>query len=1109
MQSNKAFQLRFLSLMVTAMCAGAAQAQLAPGALPTGATVVGGQASIVQNGSTLHIHQTSAQALVNFSGFNVGSAALVDIRQPGAAAALLARVTGNDPSQIQGQIRADGALWLINPAGIMVGQGARIDVGSFIASTLNVSDADFLAGRLNFTADGNAASVRNAGAITAGAAGGGRIYLVGGQVQNSGSLNAPGGEVLLAAGRNVQLVDTGTPGVSIALSGAGGDVTNLGRIVAEAGRIGLGGALVANAGEISASSAVREGGRVFLRAAALKTDASSDIHANGTSGGQVVLAADRADIDGRISATGSAGPGGFVDTSGHASLNVRHAPTVGKGGEWLIDPSNLEVVAGAGGGASVEDGSIVSTENGTTIGADVITAQLNQGASVTLATGSEGAGLGNIVVNAAIAKTSDHEAQLTLRAHNDIAINAPITSTGPALHLSLKNNFHGNPDDAGHAATLNADLDLNGGRLEVSQGEALGNGTLNIVGGTARLDGGATIDAAAVNVGANGRLSIGNTQWVQSQWTNDGAIEVRDETGSLSVSGSLVNNGLITLSGSSYFGIAGAGVANNGTIRKTSQGDQLFENLNLGASSRIEVDAGRLNFVTSTLGGKVAVAADAGVVLDGAKLAGGVEFTGAGSMTWVGGVTLLGDVTLGAGAPDLYNDPTRLTLVRGAGHKLTTHNAIGIEGNFVFDGDMVWNNHGRITVGQQQPGYLAFNTNAVFNNKAGGLLDVQDNSRLELSTQTVINNEAGAVLQVASNGINSFSGGYQGRLVNSGTVIKTGSGSTPATLENLAGGVLRIQEGAFGATFSEANANAGTVEIAAGAALRSTGGVDLHNTGTIRGTGTVELGDEGGRLVNNGRVAPGGSDEVGTLTVNGGYTQGAQGALDIRLSGSSADRLDVNGPVQLAGTLNLSTLGGALPVDGALADFLTGSNVGNAGMFASVNAPAIVTPETTGTLSVVYPAMGTVVAQVKAATAPIVVEPPVVEPPVVTPPVVEPPVVEPPVVEPPVVTPPVVSPPVAPAPAPSPAPAPESALCAYTPDLPMCGGAPSAAPPAPVQQQAQMADVVITNVLAGPSPLAPMTSEIALSVSKGENSATAPVDSTGQANKPAVKNYCN
>jgi len=811
--NNSIFPLRFLALVVAAVCAAghhSAFAQTAAGALPTGGTVVGGQVSIVQNGTTLNIHQTSAQALVNFSTFNVGSAALVDIRQPGAASALLARVTGNDPSQIHGQIRANGSLWLINPAGIMVGQGARIDVGSFIASSLNVSDTDFLAGRMTFTSPGNAGKVSNAGEISAAAgSGGGRIYLVGQTVENTGSLTAPQGEVLLAAGQNVQLVDTGHPGVSISLSGASGELNNLGRIVAEAGRIGLAAGLVTHAGEVNASSAVSEGGRIFLRATDLKTTSTSDIQANGTSGGHVVLLADQsADIDGRVSATGSAGPGGFVDTSGHASLNVKHAPTVGQGGTWLIDPSNLEVVAGAGGGATVADGVIVSTESGTTIGADVITAQLNAGTSVALVTGSAGGGLGNIVVNAAIAKTAGADARLTLRAHNNIEINAPITSSAGALDLSLKNNFFGNTTDAGHAATLNANLNLNGGVLEVSQGEALGNGTLNIAAGTTTLDGASSIQAAVVNV------------------------------------------------------------------------------------------------------------------------------------------------------------------------------------------------------------------------------------------------RAGAVLQVASTNNHLFSGGSQGRLINSGTVVKTGAVNTQAALTNLAGGVLKIDEGGFDVVFSTDNANAGRVDIASGATLSSA--VDLHNAGLIRGTGTVDLG--GARLVNNGVVAPGSLDAVGMLTIDGAYTQGPQGALNIRLAGASADVLRVTGAVQLGGTLNLSTLGGGLPVNGTTADMLMGSNTGSAGSFATVNAPAVVTLQTTGTLAVTYPATGTAVAQVQATTAPTLAGDICVI-------------------------------------------APSSALClAISP--------PSAsAPVAPVVQLAS--NVLITTVLSRPDPVAATMADITSAVSK---EGTTP---TGNKGPEIKKTFCN
>lgn len=1068
---RRTFPLRFLPWVVAVICAGrvgGVPAQLAPGALPTGATVVGGQASVVQNGSTLHIQQGSGQALINFSTFNVGSAGLVDIRQPGAAAALLARVTGGSASQIEGQVKANGSLWLVNPAGIMVGQGARIDVGGFIASTLNLSDADFLAGRLTFTSSGQAGVVSNAGAIRA--AGGGRIYLVGQKVENTGSLHAPGGEVLLAAGQNVQLVDTGHPGVSITLGGSGGEARNMGRIVADAGRIGLAAGLVTNAGEINASSAVSEGGRVFLRATDLTTTSTSDIQASGTSGGNVVLLAEKAaNIDGRVSATGSAGPGGFVDTSGHRSLDVRHAPTVGQGGQWVIDPSNLDVVAGAGGGATNEAGVIVSTVTGTTIGADVITAQLNAGASVALVTGSDGPGQGNIVVNAAIAKTAGGNAGLTLRAHNNIEINAPITSNAGALDLGLKTNFYGNTTDAGHAATVNANLDLHGGTLEVSQGEALGNGTLNLAAGTTRLDGNATILAAAVHIGANARVSIGNSQWIQGAWVNDGTIDLREGDGALSVSGSLVNNGQVTLSGSSFFGITGANdrqsVTNNGRIAKTSGAEQQLTSIGSGPAGRIQVDAGKLTVADSTVGGGLGVAAGARVVLDGARLVGGVDITGAGAMTWAGGVTLLGDATLGTSAPTLDNDPSRLTLVRGPGHRLTTHNGVDIAGNFVLDGNMRWDNYGTIRVGPVQQGTLAFNTNAIFSNKSGGVVDVRDGSFLGLSTQTTINNEAGALLQVASTHTNSFSGGYQGRLINSGTIVKTGAGTTPATLTNLSGGVLEIREGGFGVTFSAGNPNAGTIDIASGAALHSSS--DLYNAGVIRGTGSIELGGaQGATVVNNGTLAPGEANRVGTLTVNGNYTQGSQGALNARLSGTTADLLAVTGAVQLAGTVNLSMLGGGTPANGVLTDFLVGG-AGVTGGFSRVNAPAIVGTETTGTLTVVYPSTGDTRVQVRSTTAP---------------------------------TTPITPAPVPPAtPTPTPTPAPSADICTIAPDSALCQvmSPPTASEPVkPVIKQTS--DALIASLQgADPSKVA-TTSEIVQSVA-----------ATGTKADPVKKMYCN
>jgi len=581
-------QLR-LSLLATAVLMASGAQALPAGALPTGWNVTSGNAAITQNGNTLTINQTSQQAIANFATFNVGSGALVDIRQINSAAALLARVNGGDPSQIQGQIRADGALWLINQAGIMVGPGARIDVARFIASSLNVSDSDFLAGRMNFKGTGTPGDVHNAGTINA--ASGGSIYLVGANVANTGSLNAPQGEILLAAGQTVQLVDTATPGVSVAITGTPGEARNMGQITAEAGRIGLAAGLVSNSGTISASSAVREGGRIFLRASGdVRTSATSSISANGTTGGNVVLIAENAaSIDGQVSATGSAGRGGYVDTSGHRSLDVVNAPTISAGGEWHIDPFNIEIVASGPNAGVIGENAITSTAAGAHVAASTITNALDNGLNVSITTGTgdpvNDLAHGDITVSSAIAKTAGGDAALTLNANNNIIINAPITSTSNKLDLNLNSNYLNNYPADNHAVQLNANLALNGGALTVSQGGGNANGTLNIAGGTTTLTGGSAINAAAVNVLLGGTLAGAGTL-------------------ALGGTGTLSNNGTVSPGGS--------GAAGRLTVQgKYTQGSTGVLNIELLASDsfdQLAVDG------TSSLNGKISIRALNGFV---------------------------------------------------------------------------------------------------------------------------------------------------------------------------------------------------------------------------------------------------------------------------------------------------------------------------------------------------------------------------------------------------------------------------------------------------------------------------------------------------------------
>ena len=128
-------------IVSTAVVPGPAQAQTI---LPEGGTVTAGAATIGPSSpNSLLITQTSPTAIIEWQGFSVGGTATAHFDN--GAGATLNRVTGNDPSLIAGTLSATGSLYLINPAGVTVGPGGKVMTGgSFVASTHDVSDADFL-----------------------------------------------------------------------------------------------------------------------------------------------------------------------------------------------------------------------------------------------------------------------------------------------------------------------------------------------------------------------------------------------------------------------------------------------------------------------------------------------------------------------------------------------------------------------------------------------------------------------------------------------------------------------------------------------------------------------------------------------------------------------------------------------------------------------------------------------------------------------------------------------------------------------------------------------------------------------------------------------------
>ena len=109
-------------------------------ALPTGGNVVAGNATITQSNLKVNINQTSQRAVVTWDQFNVGKDASVNFNQPNSSAVTLNRVTGGSESVIDGAVRANGQVILVNPNGVTFGKGAQVDAAGLVASTLDISN---------------------------------------------------------------------------------------------------------------------------------------------------------------------------------------------------------------------------------------------------------------------------------------------------------------------------------------------------------------------------------------------------------------------------------------------------------------------------------------------------------------------------------------------------------------------------------------------------------------------------------------------------------------------------------------------------------------------------------------------------------------------------------------------------------------------------------------------------------------------------------------------------------------------------------------------------------------------------------------------------------
>lgn len=425
-------------LATTAICAVMVLPHPASAQSPTGGSVVAGTAGISQAGAVTNINQSSQKAIINWQGFSVGAQNTVNFNQPNSSAATLNRVIGNEQSIIDGAINANGQVFIVNSAGVLFGKGSQVNVGGIVASTLDISNNDFMAGNYKFTGTSNA-SVVNQGRIRArgGGEGGGYVALLGKTVSNEGMIAARLGTVAMAAGEKITLNFGGDSLVDVTIDKGtlNALVQNKRAIIANGGQV----IMTARAADQVLSAQVNNSGLIQARTmAALK---------GGSNGGKVKLGkiilyahGGTTNVSGKLDASApKGGNGGFIETSGdHVriadSAVITTSAASGTSGTWLVDPTDFNINVG---------GNLLTTSG---IGVDALKTMLSLN-NVIITTAAGGNENGDININTSLNWTGANPAlanSLTLNAAGDINVNATVLWNQNTLTLNAGKNVNVN-----------------------------------------------------------------------------------------------------------------------------------------------------------------------------------------------------------------------------------------------------------------------------------------------------------------------------------------------------------------------------------------------------------------------------------------------------------------------------------------------------------------------------------------------------------------------------------------------------------------------------------------------------------------------------------------
>jgi filamentous hemagglutinin family protein len=883
--------------------------------------------------------------IVNFYKFGVLEGHQLDVVMPDAGRALY-RVLGNSASEIMGKLNSNGSLFLINQNGILFGPNSQVNVGNIVASTLNISNDDFLSGRYHFSGGDISGSVINKGAIKAQDEG--YIVMLGKSVENAGKLVANNGSVVLAAAKEAVLdfYGNGLVRANLTAQAVEGIVKNSGLIQANGGLVQLAtnarSAAINITGIVEANQLVEREGVIRLEGGDnSKVQVSGQLLATGenTTGGTIAVTGEQvALLKGAVlDASGDKG-GGTVLVGGDyqgKNDNVYNARTTyvdqgvtikadaikeGNGGKVIVWANDLTRYYGAisaqaaalrGNGGFVEvsgkqnldfHGKVnVSAANG--VGGILLLDPQNiflnnspQPAPTNNPNGTPDIAFADNALGDTTVQISDviGFSELYLQATNNINVDSALTMTGGSVRFVADNNININ---AALTTTIGGNINLTAGNdVNVNAQVSAGTGNINLDAGN------------NVNVASEVKASLGNVTLVADNNVNVGSavtanigrvtIKADDDNsgaGNIAQSADITGTRGVVLTGATLTHTAG-NISSNGILGRPGGGVTInIAGVATLGTANITAQGGPA--LPSGMNG-----GDVNITAGSLDMTGSIDTSGSAAVSGAGGaggnVTILatagdakvGNITTGAGSAAFLS-----TVSASSGEVSVTSAAgdvnvgnVNVQGGFNAKGANVALTaaNGEVTVGNidASAGIGRINTNG----KSAGNVDITAGSGI--TTQAIV-----------ANGAN----GVDGVL----TTNKSGGNAGAVTLKTTAGdislGAVTVNSGTKTGTGTVGNAanilaQAGDGINVSGNLSTNRGSVTLNADNDNSGAGNLAIGADitaPRNVVLTGATL---THTAGDINANGNsLTSGNAGAVSITVAGLAT-----------LGTANITAQGG-------------------------------------------------------------------------------------------------------------------------------------------------------------------------------------------------------